>query len=142
MDCSDVPLFFGAAYAGEIQRRQVRLKGHEGRKHASTMSVTFSKRMDQDQFRMHDSQGFLLLLDHIRVAWRVLAQRPSRELLHESRNFRRSGEWKSGLGDVDVAVLTGPRIDFTEPYLVDVANVVRRELIVLAHLVDQPFGRS
>lgn len=113
--CNVMP-FRSTAQSAKTQRRQPGLQPHQERQNARAAAIALSKRMNKNQFSMHDREclGNLVLI--CAPTWRVACKHLSFKLNHESRHLACNCEVKIAFGDIRTAVLTCPRVNVAQPF--------------------------
>src|SRR5581483_9654965 len=108
VDRPDVVFLLRPADSAEIQSRQTSLQSHQDREQSTATSIPFTKRVNQDEFRMHYGQCRCLLAHVVEPAWSVIAQRAALELAHQFRYLSGRREHELPFRQVHLSIFTSP----------------------------------
>jgi len=87
------------------------------------MTVSFAKRVNQNQLRMYYRQRLFPLLNDIEAARRVIPERPLLEFPHQTWHLIRGRKHEVTLGKIHAAIFSRPRVNCTKPSSVDVGDI-------------------
>lgn len=98
--------------------------------------------MNQNELDMNLSQSRRDDFYLSRTTWSVSFERARFEVCHQSGYVSRCREWKLILLDVHLAILSSPRIDSSQPALMNMTDIGSGESVVAIVTIHQFFKRT